>query len=95
MMQGCTIQGQHTKIVFLHTINDKLLHNFKVLFTSPLKIMKYAGLNASKYVHDHSTENHRTLLRESNEGLHKCRDIMMCIVWMTQLLRRELFLVST
>ena len=71
------LKNQHTKsITFLYTDNNyeekeikKIIH-----FIIPSKII-YFGINLNKEIKDPSTENYKALMKETQKGINKWKDI--------------------
>ena len=69
-------------LFFLYASNKQL--EFEIKYTIPFKLApskkKYLGINLIKYVQDLYKENHKTLMKEIKEYLHKWRDILCLIL---------------
>lgn len=63
-------------VIFLYTNNyvkGKLRK--QISFIIALKIIKYLGINLTKEVKDLYTENYKTVIKETEDDINKCKDI--------------------
>ena len=62
---------------FLYTNNEKTEREIKesIPFTTEIKRIKYLGINLPKETKELYTENYKTLMKETKDGINRWRDI--------------------